>query len=63
MPPVIAQLVKMVGIPVLVRKDLVELAFQLYEFFYKTGPKFLKQIGKELAEFIVFVIEQYPKPT
>lgn len=45
-----------------VEKELVELAFQLYDFLHKTGPRFFEELGKEPAEFVVFVVEQYPKP-
>lgn len=61
MPSVIAKLAKMVSILIPIGKELGELAFQLYKFLYKTGSKFLKEIEKELAEFVIFVVEQYFK--
>lgn len=47
----------MANVSVPVEKKLVKLAFQLHDFFYKTGWRFLEKLGKEPAEFVVFVVE------
>ena len=48
---------RMAGIPVSVEKELVELAFQIYNFLYKTDPRFFKELEKKPAEFVIFVVE------
>lgn len=52
----------MAGVPMPVEKELVELAFEFHNFLHETGPRFLKELGIKPAEFVVFVMEQYPKP-
>lgn len=54
---------RMAGVPVPLEKELVELAFQIYEFFHEGGPRLLEELGKEPSEFVIFVLEQYPKPS
>lgn len=61
-PQLLYQLAKIAGVPMLVKKKLVELAFELHNFLHETGPRFLKELGIKPAEFVVFVMEQYLKP-
>lgn len=51
----------MTSLPVPVEKELIELAFLIYDFLHETGPKFLDEIGKEPAEHVIFVVDHNPK--
>lgn len=50
----------MAKLPVPVNGGIIDLAYQLYEFFRET-PRYLEEIGKEPAEFIFYVVDYKPK--
>lgn len=52
----------MAELPVPVNGGIIDLAYQLYEFFREIGPRYLEEIGKEPAEFVAYVVDHKPKP-
>lgn len=53
----------MAELPVLVNKEIINLAYQLYKFFRDIRHNYLEEIEKELAEFIVYMVNYKLKPT
>lgn len=41
----------------LLPKKLLELAFYIYNFLHKIGPRFLEELEKKQVEFVIFVIK------
>ena len=52
----------MAELPIPVDGAVIYSAYQLYEFLRETGPRFLDEIGKEPAEFVIYVVDHKPKP-
>lgn len=50
------------NIRVLFNEDEMNTACQLYELFHEPGPRYLREVGTDLAELVLFVVGQNPKP-
>lgn len=40
----------------------INTAYQLYELFQESGPRYIQEIGTESAELVLYVVGQNPKP-